>query len=44
MIKQNYEAPTIKEIGDAKNIIKNIFVSGAGDTFPGTEDTLESGN
>ena len=42
MEKLKYETPAIKEIGDAKNIIKNVFVSGGGDSFPGTEETLKS--
>ena len=42
MEKQKYEAPAIKELGDAKSIIKNVFISGGGDTFPGTEETLKS--
>jgi|TARA_B100001059_G_scaffold93093_2_gene92191 hypothetical protein len=41
--KKKYESPVIVDMGDAKEIIKNVFISGSGDTFPGTEDTLESG-
>tara|TARA_Y100001935_G_C17245158_1_gene477907 strand:+ start:148 stop:285 length:138 start_codon:yes stop_codon:yes gene_type:complete len=40
--KKQYSSPEIKDMGDAKEIIKNVFISGSGDTFPGTEDTLES--
>ena len=35
-----YEKPILEEIGDAKSILKNVFTSGTGDTFPGTEDAL----
>ena len=40
--KKKYESPSIVDMGDAKEIIKNVFVSGSGDTFPGVEDSLES--
>ena len=42
MEKKKYTSPEIIELGEAKDIIKNVFESGSGDTFPGTEDTLES--
>ena len=38
--KNTYEKPVLEEIGDAKSILKNVFTSGTGDTFPGTEDAL----
>ncbi len=42
MEKKSYKSPLIIEMGEAKDIIKNVFVSGSGDSFPGTEETLES--
>ena len=42
MRKKVYKNPEAHELGEAKDIIKNVFVGGSGDTFPGTEDTLES--
>ena len=42
MNKKEYISPEIVELGKAKDIIKSVFVSGTGDTFPGTEDTLAS--
>ncbi len=41
--KPAYEAPVLEELGSAKDIIKNVFVSGTGDTFPGVSDELASG-
>lgn len=38
-----YEKPVIEEIGTAKSILKDIFVTGTGDSFPGTNDALASG-
>ena len=42
MDKKEYTSPEIIELGLAKDIIKNIFVEGTGDSFPGTEDALAS--
>ena len=42
MTKKEYKAPKITDLGEAKDIIQNVFVSGSGDSFPGTEETLES--
>jgi len=40
--KKIYKSPKIKNLGDAKNIIKNVFVTATGDTFPGVNDSLAS--
>jgi len=40
--KKKYSSPKIKNLGDAKTIIKNVFVNGSGDTFPATTDVLAS--
>ena len=37
---QTYEKPSLEELGDAKSILKDVFTSGSGDSFPGTEDAL----
>jgi len=42
MDKKDYTSPEIIELGLAKDIIKNVFVEGTGDSFPGTEDALAS--
>ncbi len=42
MDKKNYISPKIKELGLAKDIIKDVLLSGTGDSFPGTEDILTS--
>jgi hypothetical protein len=42
MDKRNYTSPEIIELGLAKDIIKNVFVSGTGDNFPGVNDALAS--
>lgn len=42
MDKKEYTSPEIIELGLAKDIIKNVFVEGTGDSFPGTEDALAS--
>ena len=42
MDKKEYTSPEIIELGKAKDIIKSVFVTGTGDTFPGTENTLAS--
>lgn len=41
-IKKNYESPKIKNLGDAKKIIKSVFTLGSGDTQPGMSETLAS--
>ena len=38
--KPLYQAPSIEELGSAKDIIENVFVSGSGDTFPGVSEEL----
>ena len=35
-----YVKPILEDLGDAKTILKNVFVEGTGDSFPGTEDAL----
>ena len=42
MKKKNYEAPKVKELGLAKDIIKDVLRSGSGDSFPGVNATLAS--
>ncbi len=42
-IKKSYNSPKIKELGDAKKIIKQVFTLGTGDNQPGMESTLSSG-
>ena len=42
MDKKKYTSPQIIELGKAQNIIKNVFVQGSGDTFPGVNDALAS--
>ncbi len=42
MEKKDYTSPEIKELGLAKDIIKNLLAEGTGDSFPGTEDILAS--
>ena len=42
MDKKNYTTPEIKELGLAKDIIKDVLQSGTGDSFPGTEEILAS--
>tara|TARA_Y100000591_G_scaffold275601_1_gene252348 strand:- start:413 stop:550 length:138 start_codon:yes stop_codon:yes gene_type:complete len=41
--KKKYLSPKIKNLGNAKNIINNVFIEGSGDTFPATTDILTSG-
>tara|TARA_S200000501_G_scaffold230565_1_gene216262 strand:+ start:419 stop:559 length:141 start_codon:yes stop_codon:yes gene_type:complete len=41
-IKKNYKSPKIKELGDAKKIIKSVFTVGTGDTQPGMVNVLAS--
>ena len=40
--KKNYESPKIKDLGDAKKIIKSVFTAGTGDTQPGMSLILAS--
>ena len=42
MDKKNYTSPEIKELGLAKDIIKDVLQGGTGDSFPGTEEILAS--
>ena len=42
MEKEEYSSPEIVELGLAKDIIKDVLVSGTGDSFPGTEEILAS--
>lgn len=42
MEKKKYTSPKIIELGEAKDIIKDIVVGGTGDSFPGTEEILAS--
>lgn len=42
MKKEEYSSPEIVELGLAKDIIKDVFVEGTGDSFPGTENILAS--
>ena len=38
--KPVYQVPYIEELGSAKDIIQNVFVSGTDDTFPGVSEEL----
>ena len=42
MKKKKYTSPEIIELGEAKDIIKDVVVGGSGDSFPGTEEILTS--
>tara|TARA_Y200000002_G_scaffold184704_1_gene152531 strand:+ start:5346 stop:5477 length:132 start_codon:yes stop_codon:yes gene_type:complete len=42
MDRKTYTSPEIKELGLAKDIIKDVLVGGTGDSFPGTEEILSS--
>ena len=42
MDMKKYTSPEIKELGLAKDIIKDVLVGGTGDSFPGTEEILSS--
>ena len=42
MEKKNYTSPQIKELGHAKDIIKDVLQGVTGDSFPGTEEILAS--
>ncbi len=39
---KTYIKPSIKDLGSAKDIIKNQLVTGTGDTFPGVSDALST--
>jgi len=41
-LKKSYISPKIKDLGDAKKIIKQVFTLGTGDNQPGMENTLAS--
>ena len=41
-IKKSYKSPKIKELGDAKKIIKQVFTVGTGDNQPGMDSVLAS--
>ena len=41
-IKKSYKSPKIKELGDAKKIIKQVFKAGTGDNQPGMVNILAS--
>ena len=43
-IKKSYKSPKIKDLGNAKKIIKQVFTLGTGDNQPGMQDTLASSN
>lgn len=40
--KKNWEKPEITDLGDAGDIIKNVFTVGTGDTEPGMINVLTS--
>jgi hypothetical protein len=40
--EKNWEKPELKDLGEAKDIIKNVFRSGTGDTEPGMVNILAS--
>ena len=42
MDKKKYISPVITDLGKAQDIIKNVFVEGTGDSFPGVNDALAS--
>lgn len=42
MDMKKYTKPEIKELGLAKDIIKNLLKEGTGDTFTGVQDLLAS--
>ena len=41
-IKKSYKSPKIKDLGDAKKIIKQVFTVGTGDNQPGMVNVLAS--
>tara|TARA_B100001059_G_scaffold59948_1_gene55435 strand:+ start:4349 stop:4486 length:138 start_codon:yes stop_codon:yes gene_type:complete len=40
--ENNWEKPEVKDLGEAKDIIKNVFKSGTGDVEPGMVNILAS--
>ena len=40
--KADYTSPEIIELGFARDIIKNVFRTDTGDSFPGVSDELAS--
>lgn len=40
--KNRWEKPEVKDLGEAKDIIKNVFKSGTGDNEPGMINILAS--
>ena len=40
--KADYTSPEIIELGFARDIIKNVFRTATGDSFPGVSDELAS--
>ena len=40
--KETWEKPELKDLGEAKDIIKNVFRFGTGDVEPGMVNTLAS--
>ena len=40
--KETWVKPDLKDLGEAKDIIKNVFRLGTGDTEPGMVNTLAS--
>ena len=41
--KETWVKPELRDLGEAKDIIKNVFTLGTGDTEPGMVNTLSSG-
>ena len=40
--EKNWEKPELKDLGEAKDIIKNVFKAGTGDNEPGMINILAS--
>ncbi len=40
--KNRWEQPLLKDLGEAKDIIKNVFKAGTGDNEPGMVNILAS--
>ena len=40
--KIKWERPEIEDLGEAKDLIKNVFKQGTGDTEPGMNNILDS--
>ena len=40
--KETWVKPELKDLGEAKDVIKNVFRIGTGDTEPGMVNTLAS--